>query len=51
MHRTPGVVGALQPVSWWVHCGQPAEFVKVEDDRVRFRCAICGRRRSFRDLD
>jgi uncharacterized protein CbrC (UPF0167 family) len=49
--RTPGVVGACQAVTWWVHCGQPAAFLRVEDDRVRFRCGVCGKRRSYRDLD
>ena len=28
--RTPGVIGALQPVHWWVHCQDAAEFVGVE---------------------
>jgi uncharacterized protein CbrC (UPF0167 family) len=51
LQRTPGVVGALQDVSWWVHCGEPAEFLRVEDERVRFRCRVCGKRRSYRDLD
>lgn len=51
LSRTPGVVGALQPVVWWVHCGEPAEFLKVEDERVQFRCHVCGKRRSYRDFD
>ncbi len=51
LHRTPGVVGACQPITWWVHCGQPAEFLQVEEERVRFRCAVCGKKRSYRDLD
>ena len=50
-HRTLGVVGALQPVTWWIHCGEPAAFLKVEDERVLFRCCKCGKRRSYRDLD
>lgn len=49
--RTPGVVGALQPVSWWVHCKRPAAFLRVEDERVRFRCVVCGKSRSYRDFD
>ena len=48
--RTPGF-STLQPVSWWVHCGLPAAFLRVEDDRVRFRCVACGKGRSFRDLE
>jgi uncharacterized protein CbrC (UPF0167 family) len=49
--RTLGVHGALQSVKWWVHCGEPAEFLRVEEDRVRFRCRVCSKRRSYRDLD
>lgn len=49
--RTLGIRGAMQPISWWVHCGEPAEFVGIEDDRIRFRCRTCGKRRSYRDLD
>jgi uncharacterized protein CbrC (UPF0167 family) len=51
LRRTPGVVGALQSVHWWVHCQDAAEFVGVEDDRVRFRCLTCGKRWSYQDLD
>ena len=49
--RTPGVVGACQSITWWVHCNEPAEFVKVEDERVRFQCQVCGKKKSYRDLD
>lgn len=48
--RTPGVVDALQPVHWWVHCEQPAAFLRIEDDLVRFRCVACGKNHSYRDL-
>ena len=47
----PSTVGALQPVRWWVHCGRPAAFLGVEDERVRFRCVVCGKGRSYRDFD
>lgn len=49
-HRTPGF-SAYQSARWWTHCGDAAEFVGVEDDRVCFRCRVCGKTGSYRDLD
>ena len=49
--RTPGVVGACQSITWWVHCGEPAKFLRVEDDRVKFQCSVCNKNHSYRDLD
>jgi uncharacterized protein len=49
--RTIGVRGALQPVRWLVHCEQPAQFLGIEDDRVKFRCSVCGKTKSYRDFD
>ena len=49
-HRTPGF-STIQEARWWTHCGDAAEFVGLDDDRVRFRCRVCGRRASYRDLD
>ena len=49
--RTPGVVGALQSVYWWVHCELPAAFIGVEEDRIRFKCIVCGKKCSFADPD
>lgn len=51
LQQTPGVVGALQSVMWWVHCGEPAEFLRIEDDLVCFRCCNCGENYSYQDLD
>jgi uncharacterized protein CbrC (UPF0167 family) len=48
--RTPGFC-TIQEARWWTHCGDAAEFLGVEDDRVRFRCRVCGKRGSYRDLD
>jgi uncharacterized protein CbrC (UPF0167 family) len=49
-YRTPGFA-ALQEARWWTHCGDAAEFLGIEDDRVRFRCRVCGKRGSYRDFD
>ena len=51
LSRTPGPGGASHPVTWWVHCGEPAEFVRAAEDRVRFRCGVCGKRRAYRVVD
>jgi uncharacterized protein CbrC (UPF0167 family) len=49
-HRTPGF-STLQQARWWTHCGDAAAFLGVEEDRVRFRCRVCGKRASYRDFD
>jgi uncharacterized protein CbrC (UPF0167 family) len=48
--RTPGI-STIQEARWWTHCGDAAEFVGIDDDRVRFRCRVCGKRGSYRDYD
>ena len=49
-YRTPGF-STIQQARWWTHCGDAAEFLCVEDDRVQFRCRVCGKRGSYRDFD
>jgi uncharacterized protein CbrC (UPF0167 family) len=49
-YRTPGI-SSIQEARWWTHCGDAAEFVGVDDDRVCFRCRVCGKRASYRDND
>jgi uncharacterized protein CbrC (UPF0167 family) len=48
--RTPGF-STIQEARWWTHCGDAAEFVGLDDDRVCFRCRVCGKRASYRDFD
>ena len=47
-YRTPGL-STIQQARWYTHCGDAAEFLGVEEDRVRFRCRICGKRGSYLD--
>jgi uncharacterized protein CbrC (UPF0167 family) len=49
-YRTPGF-SAIQQARWWTHCGDAAEFLGMDDDRVCFRCRVCGKRGSYRDFD
>jgi uncharacterized protein CbrC (UPF0167 family) len=49
-YRTPGL-SAIQQERWWTHCGDAAEFLGIDDDRVRFRCRVCGKQGSYRDFD
>tara|TARA_R110000868_G_scaffold273797_1_gene533012 strand:- start:1294 stop:1731 length:438 start_codon:yes stop_codon:yes gene_type:complete len=40
------------PIGWWVHCGQPAEFVtRDEPYDMIFECKICGKRHVIEDID
>lgn len=40
------------PIGWWVHCSQPAEFVtRDEPFNMVFQCKVCGKRHVIEDLD
>jgi uncharacterized protein len=42
----------FNPISWWVHCGEPAEYVtRVEPYEMVFECRKCGARHSIYDYD
>jgi uncharacterized protein CbrC (UPF0167 family) len=49
--RTIGFA-TFNPIGWWVHCGEPAEYVTREEpyDMV-FECRQCGKRHVIQDLD
>jgi len=40
------------PIGWWVHCEQPAEFIKRNEpyDLV-FECKVCGKHHVIEDFD
>jgi hypothetical protein len=42
----------FNPIGWWVHCGEPAEYITREEpyDMV-FECKKCGKRHVIQDLD
>ena len=40
------------PIIWWVHCGEPAEYVsRIEPYDMVFECRSCGQRQVIADLD
>ena len=42
----------FNPIGWWVHCNEPAEYVKrIEPYEMVFECRICHLRHSIDDLD
>lgn len=42
----------FNPVGWWVHCGEPAEYVtRHEPYDLVFECRKCGQRQVIPDLD
>ena len=42
----------FNPIGWWVHCGEPAEYVtRIEPYEMIFQCRKCGLRHSIDDLD
>lgn len=49
-HRTPGFTG-IQEEMWWTHCGDAAQFLRIVDDEVKFRCRHCGAEGGYRDYD
>lgn len=43
---------SFNPIGWWVHCGEPAEYVtRDEPYDMIFECKKCGRRHVIQDLD
>jgi uncharacterized protein CbrC (UPF0167 family) len=49
--RTIGFA-TFNPVAWWVHCGQPAEYVtRNEPYDLVFQCRVCGREHIVPDYD
>ena len=50
IYRTPRIVKACQEATWWVHCGDAAEYLRTIDDRVCFRCRVCGKKHGYVDL-
>lgn len=42
----------FNPIGWWVHCGEPAEYItRNEPYEVVFECRNCGQRQVIMDLD
>jgi hypothetical protein len=42
----------FNPISWWVHCAEPAEFVtRIGPYEMVFECKKCGKRHSIYDPD
>lgn len=40
------------PIGWWVHCDQPAEYVtRNEPYDMVFECKVCGKQQIIMDLD
>jgi len=49
--RTIGFA-TFNPIGWWVHCGQPAEYVtRNEPYEMVFECRVCHRQHTIDDLD
>ena len=42
----------FNPIGWWVHCGEPAEYIKRNEpyDMV-FECRKCHKQQVIEDLD
>lgn len=42
----------FNPIGWWVHCGEPAEFVRRDEpyDMV-FECRVCHQQHTIEDFD
>ena len=42
----------FNPIGWWVHCDEPAEFVfREEPYDLVFECRVCKKRHVIEDLD
>mgnify|MGYP001000203985 CR=1 FL=1 len=42
----------FNPIGWWVHCGEPAEYVtRNEPYDMLFECRRCGEQHVIQDLD
>lgn len=49
--RTIGFA-TFNPFGWWVHCGEPAEYVsRNEPYDMIFECRICHKQHTVEDLD
>lgn len=49
--RTIGFA-TFNPIGWWVHCNEPAEFVsRNEPYEMVFECRVCHCQHSIDDLD
>ena len=49
--RTIGF-STFNPIGWWVHCGEPAEYVRRDEpyDMI-FECRTCNKQHTLMDLD
>jgi len=42
----------FNPIGWWVHCGEPAEYItRNEPYDMVFECRKCGQRQVIPDVD
>ena len=42
----------FNPIGWWVHCGEPAEYVgRKEPYEMVFECRRCGKQEVMLDYD
>ncbi|HAL72542.1 MAG TPA: hypothetical protein DCP71_12305 [Verrucomicrobiales bacterium] len=42
----------FNPIGWWVHCNEPAEYIKrIEPYGIVFQCRVCHRQHTLQDLD
>ncbi len=49
--RTIGFA-TFNPIGWWVHCGEPAEYVtRREPYDMIFECRVCHKQHVIEDLD
>lgn len=49
--RTIGFA-TFNPFGWWVHCGEPAEYVtRHEPYDMVFECRVCHKQHIIQDLD
>jgi uncharacterized protein CbrC (UPF0167 family) len=40
------------PIGWWVHCGEPAEYIKRNEPyEMVFECVKCHKQHIIEDLD
>lgn len=49
--QTPGFA-TYNPIGWWVHCGEPAEYLRREEPyELIFECCFCQKQHSVWDMD
>lgn len=42
----------FNPIGWWVHCGEPAEYIKRNEPyEMVFECRKCHQQHIIQDLD